>query len=179
MEEYLLQYGYIALFLYSFGGGFLALVVAGVLAGMGKLDITTVLAVAFIANVIGDSFLFYMAKTNKADIKKYMEKHKRKLALTRLWIKKYGNIVVFLQKYIYGVKTLVPVLMGMSGYNQKRFNILNVPAAFLWALVFGLSSFYGGKHVEEIVNKVGEYKIYIILGIAGIAFYFFRGIKKK
>ena len=46
----LATYGYIGLFLYSLGGGFVALVGAGVLSYMGKMDIGTAIAVAFVAN---------------------------------------------------------------------------------------------------------------------------------
>ena len=37
MEELIRDWGYIVLFLYSFGGGFLALAVAGVLSYSGEL----------------------------------------------------------------------------------------------------------------------------------------------
>ena len=58
----LATYGYIGLFLYSFGGGFVALIGAGVLSFMGKMDITTSIAIAFTANALGDIALFYMAR---------------------------------------------------------------------------------------------------------------------
>ena len=38
MEDLIRDWGYIILFLYSFGGGFLALVVAGILSFSGELN---------------------------------------------------------------------------------------------------------------------------------------------
>jgi len=41
-----------------------------------------------------------------------MKNHRRKFALSNLLVKRYGDFSVFLQKFIYGVKTLVPIAMG-------------------------------------------------------------------
>jgi len=75
-------YGYIILFLYSFGGGFFALVAAGILSYAGKMDITISIIVAFTANFIGDLTLFYIARYNKSIVMPYIKKHRRKLALS-------------------------------------------------------------------------------------------------
>jgi membrane protein DedA with SNARE-associated domain len=149
-------YGYIILFLYSFGGGMVALIAAGVLSYAGKLDLTTSLAVAFVANMLGDVLLFYMGRYNKEQIMPYVHKHRRKLALSHILMKKYGWIIIFLQKYIYGVKTLIPIAIGLTKYDQKLFYILNIFAALLWTIVIGMSSFYSGEAVIGFVNMISE-----------------------
>jgi len=80
----LATYGYIGLFLYSFGGGFIALVVAGIIAYSGELNIAIVLLVAGVANFIGDQFLFTVARKNKSQAKEMMKKHQRKIAMAHL-----------------------------------------------------------------------------------------------
>jgi len=135
-------YGYVILAFYSFGGGMVALIGAGILSSMGKMDINTSIAVATLFNFIGDSVLFYLAQTNKKEVMGYMQKHKRKIAYTNLLMRKYGWLVVFLQKYIYGVKTLVPIVMGLTRYPFRKFVLLNLFASILWGVVVGLISFY-------------------------------------
>lgn len=145
MEEILHNlalYGYIILAFYSFGGGMLALAGAGILSALGKMDIGLSILVATVANFIGDTFLFYLAQTNKKEVLKYLRKHRRKIAYTNLLMRKYGWMAVFLQKYIYGVKTLVPIVMGLSRYDFKKFVVLNFFASILWGLVVGLGSYY-------------------------------------
>jgi len=144
-------YGYIILFLYSFGGGFFALVAAGILSYAGKMDITISIIVAFTANFIGDLTLFYIARYNKSIVMPYIKKHRRKLALSSIMMKKYGDKIIFFQKFIYGVKTLVPIAIGLTRYNFKKFTIYNLISAFIWALLFGLGSFYSGKYLLEAV----------------------------
>ena len=175
-------YGYIALFLYSFGGGFFGLIAAGALSYLGKMDITLSILIAATANYIGDMFLFYLARFNKSMTDPYMQKHRRKFALSRLLVKKYGDIVVFIQKFIYGVKTLVPVAMGLSKYSYVKFGILNIPASLLFATFFGLLSYKGG---EQIVNAFGVIKSnpwimpLIILSLLSILWLYFSKVTKK
>jgi membrane protein DedA with SNARE-associated domain len=135
-------YGYLILAFYSFGGGMVALIGAGILSSMGKMDITTSIFIATLFNFVGDSVLFYLSQTNKKEVMGYMKKHKRKIAYTNLLMRKYAWLAVFLQKYIYGVKTLVPIVMGLTKYDFKKFVTLNVFASIVWGVVVGLVSFY-------------------------------------
>jgi membrane protein DedA with SNARE-associated domain len=175
-------YGYIALFLYSFGGGFFGLVAAGALSYLGKMDITISILVVALSNYIGDMFLFYLARYNKSMTDPYMKKHRRKFALSRLLIKKYGDIVVFIQKFIYGVKTLVPIAMGLSRYSYLKFAILNIPASLLFATFFGLLSYKGGEQIvnafEVIKSNPWIYPVVLVTLISLIWLYFSKVTKK-
>ena len=152
MEEILNNlalYGYIILAAYSFGGGMVALAGAGILSAMGKMDIGTSILVATVANFLGDSVLFWLAQTNKKEVLKYMRKHRRKIAWTNLLMRRYGWMAVFIQKYIYGVKTLVPIIMGLSRYDLKKFIFLNFFASIVWGLVVGLGSYWFSAAVRS------------------------------
>jgi len=116
---------------------------AGILSAMGKMDITTSIAIATVFNYIGDNVLFYMAQSNKDSVKGHLKRFRGRIhARTILMMRKYGWMVVFLQKYLYGVKTLVPIIMGLSKYDLRKFIILNLFASILWGLVVGLLSYY-------------------------------------
>ena len=172
MEELIREWGYIVLFLYSFGGGFLALAVAGVLSYTGDLNIVASIIVAGSANFIGDQFLFTLARNNKQYAKTMMGKYGRKVALAHLLMRKYGSPVVFIQKYIYGIKTLIPLAMGLTKYSIKKFTIFNAFATVVWALVVGYASYYMG---EIILNMADEFKMYgialVVAIILGVTYY--------
>ena len=149
-------YGYIILFLYSFGGGFAAILAAGVLSYAGKMDLATSMAIAFTANVIGDSVLFYMSRYHKADIMGYLHKHKRKLALSHLLMKKHGSWVIIMQKFVYGIKTLIPLAIGLTKYDFTRFTILNILGAAIWTVVFGYGAYYIGETIISVYEIILE-----------------------
>jgi len=172
MEELIREWGYVVLFLYSFGGGFLALAVAGVLSYTGDLNIVASIIVAGSANFIGDQFLFTLARNNKSYAKNMMGKYGRKVALAHLLMRRYGSPVVFIQKYIYGIKTLIPLAMGLTKYSTKKFTVFNACATVIWALVVGYASYYMG---EVILNMADEFKIYgvalVVAIILGVTYY--------
>ncbi len=176
-------YGYIALFFYSLGGGFFGLIAAGALSYLGKMDIAVSILVAFAANYLGDMILFYLARYNRQVIMPYMKNHRRKLALSHMLVKKYGDFAVFIQKFIYGVKTLVPIVMGLSKYPFFRFGLLNLPASLIFSLFFGLLSYYGGASIVEFAGYVKNNPwllplILFTLG-GGLWLYFEKATKRR
>lgn len=176
MEDFIKEWGYLALFLYSFGGGFVGLVVAGVLSYAGDLNIVVSIVVAASANFMGDQFLFYMARTNKLYANDTMKKYGRKVALAHLMMRRYGSTVVFIQKYIYGIKTLIPLAMGLTKYSFKKFTFFNALAAILWACVVGYASFLMGEVLLTYAEDYKYYGIAILLAIVFAMSYFFKKI---
>ncbi len=175
-------YGYIILFLYSLGGGMVAIIAAGILSYAGKMDLSTSIAVAFIANALGDSLLFYMSRYNKAQMMPYLKKHKRKLALSHVLMKKYGDKIIFLQKFIYGVKTLVPIGIGMTKYPIVKFNILNFISAFLWAVILGYSSYSAGETLSNASSYLTTHPWIaplILASLLGGLWYYFKVMTTK
>ncbi|WP_419770124.1 MAG: DedA family protein [Candidatus Marinarcus sp.] len=175
MEDLIKEWGYIILFLYSFGGGFLALAAAGVLSYTGDLNIVLSILVAGSANFIGDQFLFYLARKNKLYAKEMMQKYGRKVALAHLMMRRYGSYVIVVQKYIYGIKTLIPLAMGLTKYDAKKFMLFNILATVLWGVVVGYASYFMG---EVILTHAQEYKYYgvgiILVIVFGVSVYLKR-----
>ena len=167
MESFIHDWGYIALFLYSFGGGMLGIALAAVFAASGELNIYTVLIVATIANTIGDQFLFTMARNNKSYAKDMMQKYKRKIALAHLMMRKYGSITILLQKYIYGIKTLIPLSIGLTKYDSKKFFIFNLIGAIIWSIVVGIGAYSLG---DIFLSSIEEFKIYGIVFLIFLIF---------
>ena len=175
-------YGYIILFAYSFGGGMVAIIAAGVLSYAGKMDITTSIIVAAFANVLGSSFLFYMGRYNKNALMPYIKAHRRKLALSHILMKKQGDKIIFIQKFIYGLKTLVPMTIGLTKYPQVKFHILNTISAIVWAVVLGIGSFMTGDILMRIAAYFSENTFLaplILLSIIGLIWFYFQTATKK
>jgi len=176
-------YGYIGLFLYSLGGGFVALLGAGVLSYLGKMDLTTSMTIAFVANALGDILLVYLARYQKSMMMEGLSKHRRKLALSHLYMKKYGSWIILIQKFVYGIKTLIPIAIGLTKYDFKKFAILNIGSAAIWALVVGFASYYSGGFLVELAKEVSTKPwiapvVLVVLG-GGLWLYMEKATKKK
>ena len=179
MEELIRDWGYIILFLYSFGGGFVALVVAGILSYSGELNIIISIVVAGVSNFLGDQFLFTLARKNKHQAKKMMQKHRRKIALSHLLMRKYGTWVIFIQKYIYGIKTLIPLAMGITKYDYKKFIFFNILSTILWACIVGMAAYMLGELVYKYIDELKSYAPFVVGAIIIGVIYFFKRVDKK
>lgn len=176
-------YGYIGLFLYSLGGGFVALLGAGVLSFLGKMDLTLSMSIAFVANALGDMLLVYLARYQKTMMMEGLRKHRRKLALSHLYMKKYGSWIILIQKFVYGIKTLIPIAIGLTKYDFKKFTILNVASSAVWTLVVGFGSFYSGAVLVKLAGQISDkpWIAPVVLLVFGGALWLFmeKATKKK
>ena len=149
-------YGYIILAVYSFGGGSLAIIGAAILSSMGKMDIELSLLIAITANFSGDLFFFlyigFLKKYFKDPINKIIKKHSRKVAYTRLLIYKKGWLGMFIQKYVYIVKTIYPIMLGLLRYNNVKFIVLNGLASIFWGLSLGIPSYFFAETVQKFFS---------------------------
>jgi len=179
MEDLIKDWGYLALFAYSFGGGFVGLIVAGVLSFAGDLNIYISIAVAATSNFLGDQFLFFLARKNKSYAKDMMRNYGRKIALAHIMMRKYGSLVVFIQKYVYGIKTLIPLAMGLTKYSSIKFTIFNIFATILWAVIVGYGSYSAGEYILSIADDFKYVGIGLVLVIALVISYIFKRIDKR
>ncbi|MCW1360656.1 DedA family protein [Campylobacter sp. US33a] len=182
MLDTLLKYGYIALFFYSLGGGMVGILTAGVLSAQGHLNLSLCIALAFIANIIGSTLLFIMGKYYKKDLLPYFKNHRRKIALAMIKIRQYGNMLIVIQKFIYGLKTFIPMAAGIAKFSFLRFFIINALASAIWAVGFGYLGFAFGHIVEKIFGRLSNYPylapIFLILLILIFWFYLTKFSKR-
>ncbi|NHA95180.1 DedA family protein [Helicobacter pylori] len=166
-QEGFKEWGYLILFLYSLGGGYVGIVIASILsATTHALDIKITILVAFLGNMVGSGALVVFARYQKREFLKYFHKHRRKLALASLWVKRYAFLMIFVNKYLYGVKSVVPLAIGFSKYPLKRFLWLNVLSSFLWALIVGSVSFQASDWVKTLYERLSHYTSFFVISFA-------------
>ena len=176
------SWGYLAIAFFAFGGSLVIVAAAGVFAFMGKMDLTTALVIATVSNYIGDMFLFYLGKYQRKEIEPYFAKHKRKIALARLIMRKYGIAAIFIQKFLYGIKTLVPLSMALSKYDFKKFGIFNVFASIFFVWTIGLSAYYSSEAIIPVFVYIKAHPWIapvILFSIIGSAWFLMERLTKK
>ncbi|TPH90739.1 DedA family protein [Helicobacter pylori] len=169
-QEGFKEWGYLILFLYSLGGGYVGIVIASILSTTTHaLDIKITILVAFLGNMVGSGALVIFARYQKREFLKYFQKHRRKLALASLWVKRYAFLMIFVNKYLYGIKSVVPLAVGFSKYPLKRFLWLNVFSSFLWALIVGSVSFKASDWVKTLYERLSHYTSFFVISFVLIA----------
>lgn len=162
------SWGYIVLFLYCMGSGYVGILAAGVLSSLEQMSLSLSILIATLGNIFGSSMLVYAVRYEKKEFAKYLSKHRRKIALMHLWLRKYGPILIFANKYLYGIKFLVPVAIGVSRYNFKKFLLLNALSCAIWASLLGSVAFYSSKFIITLFDKYGQYSYLVVVAVFGV-----------
>ncbi len=171
MEERLIhllqEHGYIILFFWSILEGELGLIMAGILAHTGHMNIPAAIFVAGLGGFTGDQIYFYIGRYAKRYIHKKMHKHKRKFAVAHLLLKKYGWPIIFIQRYLYGLRTVIPMSIGLTRYDAKRFAFINLLSAWTWAAITIVPAYFLGEQILTLL-KYAKAHWYFALPIAGL-----------
>jgi len=163
------EYGYIILFVWSIFEGETGLVMAGVLSHTGDMNLGDSIVVAALGGFVGDQIYFYLGRLNKEWVLTELKAHRRKFARARLLLRKYGGWVIFIQRFIYGMRTMIPMTIGVLNYDAKKYAIINLISAFVWASVTIIPSYIFGK---EILSFLQWLKHHWYFGIGFVVFMF-------
>ena len=176
-NTYVADWGYLILFLWSILEGELGLIFAGLAAHTGHLNVFLAIFVAGLGGFVGDQIYFYIGRFNKSYIQRKFKGQRRKLALAHLLLQKYGWPIIFIQRYMYGMRTVIPISIGLTRYSALKFAFINLISAWVWAAITIVLAYIFGEYILQLLDwfKDKPY-IFILLLIvfAGGIFYYFE-----
>ncbi len=186
MEElfigWLKEYGYIILFLWSILEGEIGLIMAGIMTHTGDMNYFFAVFVAGLGGFTGDQIYFYIGRFNKGYIQRKLHKQRRKFAIAHLLLKKYGWPIIFAQRYMYGLRTVIPMSIGLTKYSGKQFAFINLISAWVWAAITITPAYIFGAEILVLLNYAKQHW-YFALPIAGGfswgIYYYFHQLEKQ
>ncbi len=149
--EWLKEYGYIVLFGWSILEGEMGLIMAGIMSHTGNMNIAIAIIVGALGGFVGDQIYFYIGRYNKKYIHDKLRSQRRKFAIAHLLLKKYGWPLIFVQRYMYGMRTIIPMAIGLTKYSARDFAIINLISAFFWAALTIIPAYYFGEQLLELL----------------------------
>ncbi len=149
--EWLKDYGYIVLFGWSILEGELGLVMAGIMSHTGDMNLFIAIIVGALGGFVGDQIYFYIGRYNKKYIHEKLRSQRRKFAIAHLLLKKYGWPLIFVQRYMYGMRTVIPMAIGLTKYSGRQFAIINLVSALFWAALTIVPAYYFGAQLLAIL----------------------------
>lgn len=171
MEDFIRNFGYAAVFIGTFFEGETVLVVGGFLAHRTYLELPWVIGAAFLGTLLGDQMYFYLGRYKGVELLERRPRWKRKSARVRMLLRRHQTLIVLGFRFIYGIRTITPFLVGASRVPPLRFLILNMIGAAVWAIAVGMAGYFLGQTVTLILADVERYELWILgtVAIGGIA----------
>jgi membrane protein DedA with SNARE-associated domain len=144
LADLVAHYGYGAVFVGSLLEGESILLLGGAAAHRGYLSFIGVVALAFCGGALGDQILFVVGRRHgSALLRRYPRLARRAEPIKRL-IRQHQNLLIVGVRFMYGVRLIGPLVIGMSEVQAARFVALNLLGAALWApLVVGTGYLFG------------------------------------
>lgn len=165
LEQLLQDFGYLALFLGTFFEGETILVLAGFLAFRGYMDINCVLFTAFCGSYAGDQLWYHLGRTHGRDLLTRRPRWRVLGDKALKHIRRHPDLWVLGFRFVYGLRTVMPVAIGLSGYPPLRYLLLNGLGALVWALALGLAAFHFGAVLEGLLGNIKRYELWVLGGL--------------
>ncbi|STZ76620.1 DedA family protein [Bergeriella denitrificans] len=178
LEAFFVEYGYIAVFLVLVACGFgvpipedITLVTGGVISGLGYTDVHIMFAVGMLGVLVGDGCMFAAGRIWGDKILKFKPIARvmtpKRYAQVQEKFDKYGNWVLFVARFLPGLRTAVFVTAGISRVSYWRFLAMDGLAALISVPIWVYLGEYGAKNTDWLMQKVHQFQtgIFVILGI--------------
>ncbi len=135
----------------------MGLIMAGIMCHTGHMNLPTAIFIAGLGGFTGDQIYFYIGRYSKKYIHKKMRKHRRKFAVAHLLLKKYGWPIIFIQRYLYGLRTVIPMSIGLTRYDAKTYAFINLLSAWVWAAITIIPAYFFGEEILNLLKSAKEH----------------------
>ena len=167
----LLVFGEAALFIGFVLPGETAVIVAGVVASQGRVNIVVICVLVVLAAIVGDSVGYFIGLRYGEWLMTLPIVRNRRVALERalVGLRKRGPVYVFVARFTAFLRAVMPGLAGMSKMHYRRFLIANALGGITWGITFTLLGYFAGS----ALTKIEKYASWAGLGVLSVLIVFF------
>jgi len=182
LESFVQSYGYGALFLGTLLEGETILILAGLMAHMGLMKLPLVILVALLGSFLGDQFYFFLGRRKGAALLDRHPAWKRRAEKVHRAMQRYRNWIMLGFRFVYGMRTVTPLILGMDRtIPTRRFILLNLIGAALWSAVIATGGYFFGRVLKIILEDIKHYELALLLVVLliGIAIRLLAAYREK
>ena len=165
-EALLARYGLLAIFVGAGIEGEAVVLAGGVLAGRGLVPLWAAMLAATLGSTLVDQ-LWFWAGTRFRD-RPWIVRMRAKPVFARALdlLVRYPTGFILSFRFIYGMRTVSPVALAVSGVSARRFVPLNLLAAAIWAPLFTWLGYRFGKVAFAVVRRYAPFAAIAIAVVA-------------
>lgn len=169
LEPFITAYGYPALGIGTLLEGGMVGIIAGGLAHRGYMQLTWVICIIFGCAFCADQFFFQLGKRNGRHLLAKRPAWEPQVNRVRRFLVRYHILAVLGFRFIYGMRTITPIVIGASGFDTRRFVLLNLCSTLLWASVVGCSGYFFSHFLETLFSDARQHIVAILFMVAVIS----------
>jgi membrane protein DedA with SNARE-associated domain len=169
-------WGYPAVFLGTLLEGETVLLLAGLAAQAGYLELQWVIATAWAGAVTGEQIWFLIGRRHGDRLLERFPRLAPGAGRMRALLARYHLPVILSLRFLYGLRTVGPMALGMSAVSWARFTALDFAAAVLWAVAVATAGYAFGQALALWLGDLKKFEHVLALALiaAGAALWWFR-----
>ncbi len=156
-------FGYLALFIGCILEGETSLLAASFAAHRGMLEIIPVFIIAYTATQIADWSWFIAGRKHGKRILEKRPRWKRKLRHVYRLIYKYPILILLSYRFLYGMRSIIPLTVGMSTIPYRKFMVFSLIGTLIWALIMCSAGYFFGAILEANIKRFEDFEIEILI----------------
>lgn len=160
-------------------------IVGGVIAGQGEVDLLPLIGIVWLSCVLGDTASFFLGRRLGRD---FLVRHgprfkigPDRLAKVEEYFDRHGGKTIVIGRFIGLVRALAPFVAGASGLRYGRFVPFSVVGCGLWSALFSVLGFLFYRSFDQVTAIAGRatlaFGITVALVVGGIQAY--RRLRKR
>ena len=176
----LLVFGEAALFIGFVIPGETSVLIAGVVASQGHVNIGLLCLLVVVAAITGDSVGYAIGHRYGEQMLKMPVIRNRRAAIDRALegLRRRGPIYVFVGRFTAFLRAVMPGLAGMSKMHYRRFFLANALGGIIWGVSFTLLGYFAGNALSRI-EKYASWLAISLLLIMVVFFVTFHFVRKR
>lgn len=161
-ENFLHHFGYPALVLGTFVEGEAAVLFGAYLAVQGYLKIEWVAFFAFCGTLATDQWWYFLGRRHG---RKFLAKRPKWQATgdkALRHLQRNPDLWVLSFRFIYGMRMIMPIAIGLSGYSWRRYIVLDSIAVAVWSIGISFAAFHLGSALQGVLGNLRRYEMYAL-----------------
>ena len=168
LEGLISTYGYAAITIGTFFEGETILVLGGFAAHQGYLELPWVLASAFAGSLLGDQLFFQIGRVRGPGFLERRPRWKPRSEKVFTLLDQHQAWLILGFRFLYGLRTVTPFVIGASGMSSLRFLLLDGLGACIWAGVIGVLGYLFGYALESALGNIKRYELGLFIGLVAL-----------
>lgn len=140
---------YLVTFIWTALEGETFVIFAGLAAQRGLLNVHLLFVAAALGSMFGDQVMFLLGRVYGRRIVHRFPKIVPKLQKIFNALEKYSRSFILSYRFMYGVRNISALAIGMSQVSWRHFTLWNTIASFLWSFVFCGAGYLFGDLMER------------------------------
>lgn len=162
MGDTVARLGYIGVLLGTFLEGETTILVAGIFAKLGFLQLNKVVMCSFLGTFVGDCTFFFLGKYFGRSIIERYEFLRRRTVLSNKIIHQYRHLILFIMRFLAGFRSVILVLLGCANVSTSRFLMIDFVSSLVWSVAVSIIGYSFANVVYIFVHDVKGYETIII-----------------